>query len=98
MPPTWDGELDKERSRRVEGGPNRKPHHINYLKLLAAFLVLCQAQQLDNYVNKIDGSDMHQKARGTHSQPLFQLAMTIWNWCIWRNVFLATNTYQGKTI
>ena len=67
-------------------------HHINYLELLAAFLalqafrktwsdivVLCR---LDNvtavtYIN--------QKG-GTASKLLCQLAITIWNWCMARNI------------
>jgi len=77
-------------------------HHINYLELLAAFLALqCFAKhsngiviqmKLDNvtavtYINKLGG---------THSQPLCQLALTVWDWCIRRNVFLVAEHLPGK--
>ena len=77
-------------------------HHINYLKLLAAFLALqCFAKgtngitvqmKLDNvtavtYINKLGG---------THSKPLCQLALTVWEWCLQRNVFLVAEHLPGK--
>ena len=76
-------------------------YHINYLELLAAFLalqtfgktwtdivVLCR---LDNvtavtYIN--------QKG-GTASSLLCQLAITIWNWCITRNISLTAEHLPG---
>ena len=82
--------------------PAEIPHHINYLELLAAFLALqCFAKhsngitvqmKLDNvtavtYINKLGG---------THSQPLCQLALTIWDWCIQRDVFLVAEHLPGK--
>ena len=77
-------------------------HHINYFELLAAFLALqCFAKatngitvqmKLDNvtavtYINKLGG---------THSQPLCQLALTVWEWCLQRNVFLVAEHLPGK--
>ena len=77
-------------------------HHINYLELLAAFLVLqCFAKhnsgvtiqmKLDNvtvvaYINKLGR---------THSQILCQLALKIWDWCIQRDVFLVAEHLPGK--
>ena len=77
-------------------------HHIKCLELLAAFLALqCFAKhsngitiqmKLDNvttvtYINKLGG---------THSQPLCQLALTIWEWCVQRNVFLVAEHLPGK--
>jgi len=96
------GELEKESSRRVEGGPQRKPLTINYLELLAAFLALqCFIKhsngitiqmKLDNvtavtYINKLGG---------THSEALCQLALTIWDWCVQRDVFLVAEHLPGK--
>ena len=77
-------------------------HHINYRELLAAFLALqCFAKhshnatilmRLDNvtavtYINKLGG---------THSLPLCQLALTIWDWCIQREIFLLAEHLPGK--
>ena len=77
-------------------------HHINYLELLAAFLALqCFAKhikgltiqlKLDNvtavtYINKLGG---------THSPVLCQLALTIWDWCIQRDIFLLAEHLPGK--
>ena len=77
-------------------------HHINYLELLAAFLALQSftkqrkgitvQMKLDNvtavtYINKLGG---------THSQVLCQLALTIWDWCIQRDVFLVAEHLPGK--
>ena len=77
-------------------------HHINYLELLAAFLTLqCFAKhshgvtiqmKLDNvtavtYINKLGG---------THSLPLCQLALTIWDWSIQKNIFLVAEHLPGK--
>jgi len=77
-------------------------HHINYLELLAAFLALqCFAKhsrgitiqmKLDNvtavtYINKLGGA---------HSQALCQLALTIWDWCVQREVFLVAEHLPGK--
>jgi len=74
----------------------------NYLELLAAFLALqCFAKhsrgttvqmKLDNvtavtYINKLGG---------THSQPLCQLVLTIWDWCIQRDVYLVAEHLPGK--
>jgi len=79
-------------------------HHINYLKLLVAFLhVALQSfaktssgitvlTKLDNvtavtYINKLGG---------THSQALCQLVLTIWDWCVQRDVFLVAEHLPGK--
>ena len=48
--------------------------------------------KLDNvtavtYINKLGG---------THSQPLCQLAMTVWEWYLQRNVFLVAEHLPGK--
>ena len=76
-------------------------HHINYLELLAAFLAL-QAFgktwtsivllfRLDNvtavtYINH---------KGGTASNLLCQLTITIWNWCIARNISLTAEHLPG---
>ena len=80
----------------------KSSHHINYLKLLAAFLALqCFAKhssriavqmRLDNvkavtYINKFGV---------THSQALCQLALMIWDCCIQRDVFLVAEHLPGK--
>ena len=77
-------------------------HHINYLELLVAFLALqCFAKhsnritvqiKLDNvtavtYINKLGGA---------HSQPLYQLTLTIWEWCVQRYVYLVAEYRPGK--
>ena len=36
------------------------------------------------------------KLGGTHSQPLCQLALTIWDWCVQRDVFLVAEHLPGK--
>ena len=77
-------------------------HHINYLELLAVFLALqCFVKhssgitvqmKMDNvavvtYINKLGGM---------HSQALCQLALTIWDWCVQRDVFLVAEYLPGK--
>ena len=76
-------------------------NHINYLELLAAFLAIqCFMKEksgitiqlkLDNitavsYINRMGG---------THSQPLCNLAVTIWEWTLQRNLYLATEHLPG---
>ena len=82
--------------------PAETTHHINYLELLAAFVALqsfaktssgiIMQMKLDNvtavtYINKLGG---------THSQALCQLALTIWDWCVQRDVFLVAEHLPGK--
>jgi len=93
------GELQTDRSLLQE----EPSHHIRKISrttsCLSSSTVLCQAQQQDSHTNKVGqchGVDMHQKASGTHSQPFCQLALTIWDWCIWRNVFLIAENLPGK--
>ena len=90
--------LGVQQGEQLTGGrwsQEEASHHINYWELLAAFLALqCFAIQmkLDNvtavtYINKLGG---------IHSLPLYQLAVTIWEWCNQRNIFLLAEHLPGK--
>ena len=77
-------------------------HHINYLKLLAAFLPLqCFAKHSNEItvqmkLDNVTAVTCINKLGGTHSQPLCQLALTVWEWCLQRNVFLVAEHLPGK--
>ena len=97
----WGAVLNSQTRTGGIWSMQEQEHHINYLELLAAFLalqafgktwanmvVLCR---LDNvtavtYIN--------QKG-GTASKLLCQLAITIWNWCVARNISLMAEHLPG---
>ena len=78
-------------------------HHIKYLELLAAFLALRCFTKHSNRItvqmkldNVVTVTYINKRGGGTHSQPLCQLALTIWEWCVQRNVFLVAEHLPGK--
>ena len=77
-------------------------HHINYRELLAAFLALqCFAKHSHNAtilmrLDSVTAVTYINKLGGTHSLPLCQLALTIWDWCIQREIFLLAEHLPGK--
>ncbi len=77
--------------------------HINILELKAAFLglksllknhrAITVALNMDNstavaYVNH---------KRGTHSLPLLELTLELWDWCIQRDLFIIAHHLPGRT-
>ena len=78
---------------------NFPPHKLPQATIgVSISAVLCQAQQRDNGTNEVGqchSGDIHQLG-GTHSQPLCQLALSVWDWCIQRNVFLVAEHLPGK--
>ena len=77
-------------------------HHINYLKLLAAFLALqCFAKHSNGItiqlkLNNVTVVTYINKLGGTQSPVLCQLVLTIWDWCIQKNIFLLAEYLPGK--
>ena len=78
-----------------------RKHHINYLELLAAFLALQAFGK--NWTNttillRLDNvtavTYINQKV-GTTSALLCQLAITVWTWCMSRNVTLTAEHLPG---
>ena len=71
-------------------------------KLLAAFLALqCFAKHGHNAtilmrLDSVTAVTYINKLGGTHSLPLCQLALTIWNWFIQREIFLLAEHLPGK--
>ena len=89
------------------GGPwssEQAAHHINYLEMLAAFLTMkafgkawqniTVLLRMDN-ITAVTYMYINQKG-GTVSQPLCQLALTIWTWCARRNISLLAEHLPGK--
>jgi len=73
-------------------------HHINYLELLAAFLAFGKNWQNTTALLRMDNvtavSYINQKG-GTVSKALSQLAITIWTWCIERDITLQAEHLPG---
>ena len=66
---------------------------------LSGTTVFCQAQPGHNHsdeAGQCHSSDIYQQGRGAHSLPLCQLVVTIWEWCIQRNIFLLAEHLPGK--
>ena len=92
-------------AKHKPGGPwssEEAAHCINYLELLAAFLAMKafgKAWQNISVLLRMDNttavSYINQKG-GTVSQPLRQLALTIWTWCVRRNVSLLAEHLPGQ--
>ena len=88
----------------TDGGlwsPEEATHHINYLELLATFLAIKafgKAWQNVTILLRLDNvtavSYINQKG-GTVSQLLCQLALTIWTWCVERNITLLAEHLPG---
>lgn len=77
-------------------------HHINYLELLAAFLTLQSFAKHSHNITiqlRLDSATAVtyiNKLGGNHSSLLWQLALTIWDWCIQREIFLLAEHLPGK--
>ena len=77
-------------------------HHINYLELLAAFLaVQCFLKEISNMtillrLDNVTAVTFINRMGGTHSKPLCQLALALWEWCIQRNLFLVAEHLPGQ--
>lgn len=81
---------------------DEKPHHINYLELLAVFLglkALCSSDRDGHTRLKIDNTTVVAviKHMGTsHSGHLSELCKEIWDWCIARNLWISARHIAGK--
>ena len=77
-------------------------HHINYLELLAAFLALqcfakhCHNMTIQMRLDSVTAVTYINKLGGTHSPLLCQLVLTIWDWCLQREIFLLAEQLSGK--
>ena len=77
-------------------------HHINYLELLAAFLaVQCFLKTGSNMtillkLDNVTAVTFINRMGGTHSKLLCQLALSLWEWCIQRNLFLIAEHLPGQ--
>ena len=77
-------------------------HHINYLELLAAFLaVRCFAREQHQItillkLDSITAMTYINKMGGTQSQPLCQLALSLWEWCLQKEIFLVAVHLPGR--
>ena len=76
-------------------------HHINYLKLLAAFLALKSftkgKRDLSILLNmdSITALTYVNKMGGPHSYLLCSLALTMWNWCLQRHFWIKAEHLPG---
>lgn len=79
-----------------------KPHHINYLELLAVFLglkALCSSHRDEHIRLKIDNTTavaVINHMRTSHSGHLNKLCKEIWDWCIARNLWISAGHIAGK--
>ena len=77
-------------------------HHINYLELLAAFLALqsvvkhSSSLTIKMKMGNVMAVTYINKLGSTHSPVLCQLTLTIWEWSLWRNIFLVVEHLPGK--
>ncbi|XP_068734585.1 uncharacterized protein [Montipora capricornis] len=81
---------------------DEKPHHINYLELLAVFLglkALCSSHRDGHIRLKIDNTTavaVINHMGTSHSGHLNKLCKEIWDWCIARTSGSVRDTLQGK--
>jgi len=77
-------------------------NHINHLELLAAFLaVKCFAKGKSNItiqlkLDNITAVSYINRMGGTHSQPLCNLAISVWDWSLQRGIYLIAEHLPGK--
>ena len=97
----WGAVLNGQSQTGGLWSPEEATHHINYLELLAAFLAIKafgKAWQNVTILLQMDNvtavSYINQKG-GTVSQLLCQLALTIWTWCVERNITLLAEHLLG---
>ena len=80
--PKWDRVIESDASLVDE-----RRHHINYLELLAAFLALKafaggqHGISILLLLDSVTAIAFLNRMGGTHSIPLSDLAVEIWNWC-----------------
>ena len=81
---------------------DEKPHHINYLELLAVFVglkALCNSHRNGHIRLKIDNTTavavINHMGR-SHSGHLNELCKEIWDWCIARNLWISAGHIAGK--
>jgi len=76
-------------------------HHINYLELLAAFLAIkafgksWQNTTVLLHMDNVTAVSYINQKGGTVSKALSQLAITIWTWCIERDITLQAEHLPG---
>ena len=110
----WDCTIESDASTvgwgascqgRNTGGPwtpQEKSFHINYLKLLAAFLALKSFARQETSISillrldNVTAIAFLNRMGGTHSQSLSRLAVQIWDWCIERNITIHAEHLPGK--
>ena len=82
--------------------PLEKQKHINYLKLLAAFLALSSflpnRRKLNIFlrIDNVTSITFLNRVGGTHSQELSDLAVRIWEWCIKKEIVIHVEHLPGK--
>ena len=79
-----------------------KTHHINYLELLAMFLAIKTFAKDLNHCTILCKSDnvtavtyLNQRG-GAHSEPLCDLALEIWDWCLTRGITAIAEHLPGS--
>ena len=88
------------REEMVQGGAS---HHklFGASSFLSGTTMLCQAQpghSNSNEIRQCHSSDLYQQTGGTHSPLPCRLAITIWDWCIQRNIFLLAEHLPGSNL
>ena len=77
-------------------------NHIYYLELLTAFLALqCFTKQKSNItvqlrMDNLTAMTYINRMGGTHSQVLCSLAISVWDWSLQQNIYLAAEYLPGK--
>ena len=77
-------------------------HHINYLELLAAFLAIkafgktWQNITVLLYLDNVTAVSYINQKGGTVSRALCELAISVWTWCIERNITLKAEHLPGQ--
>ena len=74
-------------------------NHINHLELLAAFLAVQYFTKGKSNITEVgqhNGSILHKQDGGTHSQPLCNLALTVWDWSLQQGIYLIAEHLPGK--
>ena len=98
----WGAVLNGQSHTRGVWSPEEVYHYINYLELLVAFLVIKafgKTWQNTTVLLRLDNviavSYINRKG-GTVSKALCQLAITIWTWCVERNITLQAEHLPGQ--
>ena len=98
----WGAVLNGQSHTGGVWSPEEVSHNINYLELLAAFLAIKAFEktwQNTTVLLRLDNvtavSYINQKW-GTVSKALCKLAITIWTWCVERNITLQAEYLPGQ--